>query len=80
MGDGPAMQVAEGVKGFTYREPWGVVAGIIPWNYPIVLTSWFMFPALLVGQHHPHQAGRRHAAVGACTSASWPRKRASRRG
>jgi len=49
MGDGPAMQVAAGVKGYTFREPWGVVAGIIPWNYPIVLTSWFMFPALLAG-------------------------------
>ncbi len=49
MGDGEALNVAEGVKGFTYREPWGVVAGIIPWNYPIVLTSWFMFPALLAG-------------------------------
>ncbi|HSQ55003.1 MAG TPA: aldehyde dehydrogenase family protein, partial [Gemmata sp.] len=49
MGDGPAKQVAAGVKGFTYREPWGVVAGIIPWNYPIVLTAWFMFPALLAG-------------------------------
>ncbi|HEY2250193.1 MAG TPA: aldehyde dehydrogenase family protein [Planctomycetaceae bacterium] len=49
MGDGPAMQVSESIKGFTYREPWGVVAGIIPWNYPIVLTSWFMFPALLSG-------------------------------
>ena len=49
MGDSEAMQVADGVKGFTYREPWGVVAGIIPWNYPIVLTSWFMFPALLAG-------------------------------
>ena len=49
MGDSVAMQVADGVKGFTYREPWGVVAGIIPWNYPIVLTAWFMFPALLSG-------------------------------
>jgi aldehyde dehydrogenase (NAD+) len=49
MGDGPAMNVAAGMKGFTYREPWGVVAGIIPWNYPIVLTAWFMFPALLAG-------------------------------
>lgn len=49
MGDSPAMQVADGVQGYTYREPWGVVAGIIPWNYPIVLTSWFMFPALLSG-------------------------------
>jgi aldehyde dehydrogenase (NAD+) len=49
MGDGPAKQVSAGVKGSTFREPWGVVAGIIPWNYPIVLTSWFMFPALLSG-------------------------------
>ncbi len=49
LGDTSPMQVAEGVKGFTHREPWGVVAGIIPWNYPIVLTSWFMFPALLAG-------------------------------
>jgi aldehyde dehydrogenase (NAD+) len=49
MGDGPAMQVSANVKGFTYREPWGIVAGIIPWNYPIVLTAWFMFPALLAG-------------------------------
>ena len=49
MGDSEAMGVASGVKGFTFREPWGVVAGIIPWNYPIVLTSWFIFPALLAG-------------------------------
>jgi aldehyde dehydrogenase (NAD+) len=49
LGDGEAMEVSPGVRGFTYREPWGVVAGIIPWNYPIVLTSWFIFPALLSG-------------------------------
>jgi len=49
MGDGPSIPVGEGLRGFTHREPWGVVAGIIPWNYPIVLTSWFMFPALLSG-------------------------------
>jgi len=49
LGDSPSMQVADGIRGFAYREPWGVVAGIIPWNYPIVLTAWFMFPALLSG-------------------------------
>lgn len=49
LGDGPAVAAGDGVRGFTHREPWGVVAGIIPWNYPIVLTSWFMFPALLAG-------------------------------
>ncbi len=49
MGDSRSMEVSPGVQGYAYREPWGVVAGIIPWNYPIVLTSWFMFPALLSG-------------------------------
>lgn len=49
MGDGPAIQIGKGMQGYSYREPWGVVAGIIPWNYPIVLTAWFMFPALLSG-------------------------------
>jgi aldehyde dehydrogenase (NAD+) len=49
LGDGPTKRLANNVRAFTYREPWGVVAGIIPWNYPIVLTSWFMFPALLAG-------------------------------
>lgn len=49
LGDSAPMEVADGVQGFTHRQPWGVVAGIIPWNYPIVLTSWFMFPALLAG-------------------------------
>ncbi|MFT4638263.1 MAG: acyl-CoA reductase-like NAD-dependent aldehyde dehydrogenase [Verrucomicrobiales bacterium] len=49
MGDGPDMPIGDNARGFTHREPWGVVAGIIPWNYPVVLTSWFMFPALLAG-------------------------------
>ncbi|MEQ1829960.1 MAG: aldehyde dehydrogenase family protein [Pirellula sp.] len=49
MGDGEAMPIASNMRGFAFREPWGVVAGIIPWNYPIVLTAWFMFPALLAG-------------------------------
>lgn len=48
-GDGETMEVAESVLGYTHREPWGVVAGIIPWNYPLVLISWFMVPALLAG-------------------------------
>ena len=48
-GDGAPVQVGDGIQGFTHREPWGVVAGIIPWNYPIVLISWYIFPALLAG-------------------------------
>ncbi len=49
LGESEARPVSNGVKGYSFCEPWGVVAGIIPWNYPIVLTAWFMFPALLSG-------------------------------
>ena len=31
------------------REPLGVVAAIVSWNYPLIVTSWKLGPALLVG-------------------------------
>jgi acyl-CoA reductase-like NAD-dependent aldehyde dehydrogenase len=31
------------------REPVGVVAAIIPWNYPMIMTAWKLAPALLAG-------------------------------
>ena len=48
-GDSDILDVAADVDAYTYVEPWGVVAGIIPWNYPVVLTAWFMMPALMAG-------------------------------
>ena len=31
------------------REPLGVVAAIVPWNYPLIITAWKIGPALLAG-------------------------------
>jgi len=31
------------------REPVGVVAAIVPWNYPMIMASWKIAPALAVG-------------------------------
>ena len=31
------------------RVPIGVVAGLVPWNYPVVLAAWKIAPALLAG-------------------------------
>lgn len=31
------------------RVPLGVVGAIVPWNYPLVITSWKVAPALLAG-------------------------------
>jgi aldehyde dehydrogenase (NAD+) len=34
---------------FSIREPMGVCAGIIPWNYPLIMASWKLAPALAFG-------------------------------
>ena len=31
------------------KEPYGVVAAIVPWNYPILLMTWKVAPALAAG-------------------------------
>lgn len=42
----------EYVRGYTSwvrREPLGVVAAIVPWNYPLLMASWKIAPALAAG-------------------------------
>src|SRR5581483_2273628 len=42
----------EYIKGYTSmirREPIGVVAGICPWNYPLMMAVWKLGPALAAG-------------------------------
>lgn len=34
---------------FTVKEPYGVVACIVPWNYPLLLMSWKVAAALVAG-------------------------------
>jgi acyl-CoA reductase-like NAD-dependent aldehyde dehydrogenase len=34
---------------YTRREPVGVVGAIVPWNFPMLLTSWKLAPALAAG-------------------------------
>jgi phenylacetaldehyde dehydrogenase len=34
---------------FTRREPVGVVAGIVPWNFPLMIAVWKLVPALATG-------------------------------
>jgi betaine-aldehyde dehydrogenase len=33
----------------TFREPLGVCAAIVPWNFPLVITAWKVAPALAMG-------------------------------
>ena len=34
---------------FVTREPMGVVGAVVPWNYPLIVTSWKLAPALAAG-------------------------------
>src|SRR5437588_86949 len=38
-----------GGQAFTVREPLGVVGLIVPWNFPLVIASWKLAPALAAG-------------------------------
>jgi betaine-aldehyde dehydrogenase len=38
-----------GGHAFTVREPLGVVGLIVPWNFPLVIASWKLGPALAAG-------------------------------
>ena len=45
---GETIPVAAGVD-LTFREPLGVVGLIVPWNFPIAISSWKLGPALACG-------------------------------
>jgi acyl-CoA reductase-like NAD-dependent aldehyde dehydrogenase len=45
---GQTIPVAGGVD-ITFREPLGVVGLIVPWNFPLVIASWKVAPALAAG-------------------------------
>jgi acyl-CoA reductase-like NAD-dependent aldehyde dehydrogenase len=46
---GETIPVLGGGLDFMLREPVGVAALIIPWNFPIVIAAWKLAPALAVG-------------------------------
>jgi len=45
---GATVPVAGGVD-MTFHEPLGVVGAIVPWNFPVAITSWKVGPALATG-------------------------------
>lgn len=46
---GQTIPVARGGFDFTLRQPMGVVAAIVPWNFPFPIGSWKVAPALAAG-------------------------------
>ncbi len=46
---GPLLGYPTAAAGVVRREPIGVVAGIVPWNFPLLLAVWKLGPALAAG-------------------------------
>ncbi len=46
---GDVVPVEEGFLNYVVREPVGVVGQIVPWNFPLMFTSWKLGPALAAG-------------------------------
>jgi betaine-aldehyde dehydrogenase len=46
---GQTIPVAAGGFDFTIRQPLGVVAAIVPWNFPFPIACWKIAPALAAG-------------------------------
>ena len=53
--EGETLDISQPQKGgkqnfaFTRREPIGVVAAIVPWNFPVSIAAWKVAPALAAG-------------------------------
>jgi betaine-aldehyde dehydrogenase len=47
--EGAVIPVDQGFLNYTLRQPVGVVGQIVPWNFPLMFTSWKMGPALAAG-------------------------------
>jgi aldehyde dehydrogenase (NAD+) len=46
---GETLNLRDGAFTFTLRQPLGVVGAIVPWNFPFLLASWKIAPALAAG-------------------------------
>ncbi|MGH7266719.1 MAG: aldehyde dehydrogenase family protein [Candidatus Rokuibacteriota bacterium] len=46
---GETLNLRDGAFTFTLRQPIGVIGAIVPWNFPFLLSSWKIAPALAAG-------------------------------
>jgi acyl-CoA reductase-like NAD-dependent aldehyde dehydrogenase len=47
--EGGTRPIGGSILSYTLKEPVGVAAQIVPWNYPIMLAGWKLAPALAAG-------------------------------
>ncbi len=76
--EGGISEVDSDTVAYHFHEPLGVVGQIIPWNFPLLMASWKMAPALAAGNCIVLKPGASDPALGAAadgnrwrSSAAW---------
>jgi aldehyde dehydrogenase len=59
--EGTLSQIDDDTVAYHFHEPLGVVGQIIPWNFPLLMATWKLAPALAAGNCGRAQAGRADA-------------------
>ena len=65
-----AAEYVAGYTSFVRREPLGIVAGITPWNYPLMMVVWKLGPRARGRERPDPQAGRADPADDASSRTS----------
>merc|ERR1711964_181701 len=47
--EGTAADIDQNTIAYHFHEPLGVVGQIIPWNFPLLMATWKLAPALAAG-------------------------------
>lgn len=73
----------DGRLGLIVREPAGVVACVLPWNFPLMMVGWKLGPALAEGNQLSSSSRQRHLALipearGVRRRSGHPRRRVQR--
>lgn len=70
--EGGISEVDSETVAYHFHEPLGVVGQIIPWNFPLLMASWKMAPALAGGQLCGAETRTSYSAF--CTAANGNRR------
>ena len=73
-------QVSTGVDMFSYRQPLGVVCGITPFNFPVMVPMWMHPIAIACGNTFVLKPSERDPSASMLIAELWARSRLARRG
>jgi malonate-semialdehyde dehydrogenase (acetylating)/methylmalonate-semialdehyde dehydrogenase len=66
-------QISTGVDGFSFREPLGVVAGITPFNFPVMVPLWMAPVAIATGNAFLLKPSERDPSAALLLAGLWQR-------